>query len=83
MDKILTALCSLPFDRDAVIAKLPDDEKLRSSLLRLGIAEQTVIRRVLSSPFGDPNAYLCRGALISVRKEDAEVIMVFPEVSDE
>lgn len=76
-------LSELPFDIPAVITKLPDDNKLRFALLRLGISEQTIIRRLLSSPFGDPNTYICRGTLISIRNNDAGKISVITEVSDE
>lgn len=81
--KKMLRLSELPFDIPAVIIKLPEDDNLRFALLRFGISEQTTIRRILSSPFGDPNTYFCRDTLISIRNSDAGRIIVMAEVSDE
>ena len=42
----------------------------------LGISQGTEILCVMKSPLGDPVAYLIRGALIAIRKEDASNIIV-------
>ncbi len=41
----------------------------------LGIVQGTEIECVMKSPLGDPVAYLIRGALIAIRKEDSVNIL--------
>lgn len=48
----------------------------RRRFLDLGILPGTPITAALRSPSGDPTAYLIRGALIAVRKEQAALIRV-------
>ena len=49
-------------------------ERLR--LLDLGLVPGTRIRPELESPFGSPRAYLIRGTMIALRREQAEMILV-------
>lgn len=42
----------------------------------MGIIPGTLIKCVMKGPFGDPHAYLIRGALIAIRNSDAEKILV-------
>lgn len=44
-------------------------------MLDLGIIEGTKIEVLHRSPFGDPVAYLIRGTVIALRKEEARQIM--------
>ncbi len=74
-----SALCELPIGKKAVICSLPENDELRLALMRLGLCKQTEIQRVLSSPFGDPCAYLCRGTIISIRNSDSRNITVISE----
>ncbi len=48
----------------------------RRRLLDLGVVPGTVITSQFASPDGDPAAYLIRGALIALRKAQAELIQV-------
>ena len=48
----------------------------RRRLLDLGILSGTVISAELASPGGDPMAYRIRGALIALRKEQAQLIHI-------
>lgn len=50
----------------------------RRRFLDLGILPGTEIAAELRSPSGDPTAYRVRGALIALRKEQAELIRVRP-----
>lgn len=50
--------------------------ELRRRFLDLGIIEGTDIEVLYRSPFGNPTAYLIRGAVIAIRKEDCEGIVV-------
>lgn len=46
----------------------------RRRMMDLGIVPGTVIRAEAESPLGDPVAYRIRGALIALRREQAERI---------
>lgn len=52
------------------------DAALKQRFEDLGISQGTEILCVMKSPLGDPVAYLIRGALIAIRKEDASNILV-------
>jgi len=55
----------------------------RRRLLDLGIVPGTVVTAELRSPSGDPTAYRIRGAMIALRREQADLIHVErpPEVA--
>ncbi|MBE6900656.1 MAG: ferrous iron transport protein A [Ruminococcaceae bacterium] len=57
------------------ITKLLTKGELRQRLLDLGFVPGTKIECARISPFGDPKAFLIRGALIALRKEDSETIL--------
>jgi DtxR family Mn-dependent transcriptional regulator len=48
----------------------------RRRMLDLGIVPGTVVRAEMISPSGDPMAYRVRGALIALRREQAELVRV-------
>lgn len=50
--------------------------EMRRRFLDLGIIDGTNIEVLYRSPFGDPTAYLIRGAVIAIREEDSEKIQV-------
>lgn len=52
----------------------------RRRLLDLGVVPGTLITVSFTSPGGDPAAYLIRGALIALRRTQAELIQVEPQV---
>ena len=49
---------------------------IRRRLLDLGIVKGTPIVPILKSPSGDPTAFIIRGSVIALRKEDANLIVV-------
>lgn len=49
---------------------------IRRRLLDLGLIENTEIKVLQKSPFGDPVAYLIRGAVIALRDEITSNILV-------
>lgn len=59
-----------------VVEKLVSVGQDRRRMLDLGIVTGTKIEVVLRSYSGSPKAYLIRGALIALRDEDANKIMV-------
>lgn len=59
-----------------IIKKLEVEENIKRRLLDLGLIEGTLIKCVLKSPFGDPLAYLVRGTVVAIRKEDGKNVGV-------
>jgi DtxR family Mn-dependent transcriptional regulator len=55
----------------------------RKRLLDLGILPGTEVTPVLASPAGDPTAYRIRGALIALRREQADRIQIWPRTDRE
>lgn len=58
------------------VVNIDAEGELRRRFFDLGIIEGTQIDVMYRGPFGDPTAYLIRGALIAIRGEDGEKIKV-------
>lgn len=69
-------LCDMEVGNKAIIKKMTTNNSIKRRLQDLGLIEGTVVECVLKSPFKDPKAYLIRGALIAIRKEDCSNIEV-------
>ena len=65
----------LPGER-AVIGHLETKGDMRRRLLDIGLTENTVVECVGKSPLGDPSAYLIRGAVVAIRRDDCKKILV-------
>lgn len=59
-----------------VVKSLKSKGRDRRRMLDLGIVTGTEIEVILKSYSGSPKAYLIRGALIALRKEDANKVIV-------
>jgi len=59
-----------------IIKKINSKENIKRRLLDIGLIEGTKVECVLKSIFKDPLAYLIRGAVIAIRKEDSKDILV-------
>ncbi len=55
----------------------------RRRFMDLGILKGTVISAEFESPAGDPTAYMIRGAIIALRKEQADQIIISPHLEVE
>lgn len=75
IDKIVP-LNSVKIGESVKVKNLNSVGDIRRRMLDLGIVNNTKIKPVLKSPSGDPVAYEIRGAIIALRKEDADLIMV-------
>lgn len=60
----------------AVVKKLKSVGSMRRRLLDIGLINDTVVECVGKSPAGDPTAYMIRGAVIAIRKEDCRDIFI-------
>ena len=69
-------LCDMEIGNKAIIKKIVAKDNIKRRLLDIGLIEGTNVECVLKSPFNDPTAYLIRGAIIAIRKEDCNKIEV-------
>ena len=69
-------LCDMKTGTYATVIKLDTKGDLRRRLMDIGLVEGTLVECVRKSPAGDPTAYLIRGAVIALRKEDAKTVLV-------
>ena len=66
------SLSALPVGRTARVAEVRAGPAMRRRLLDIGLIPGTRVTCVARSPAGDPCAYLIRGALIALRRADAD-----------
>jgi ferrous iron transport protein A len=59
-----------------VVDRLTIEGEQRRRLLDLGLIPGTVIHAEFISPLGDPTSYRIRGALIALRNDQAQQILV-------
>lgn len=78
MSRIAVPLGKLKVGDKCIVEKLNSAGQERRRMLDLGIVAGTEIEVVLRSYSGSPMAYLIRGALIALRNEDANKILVAP-----
>lgn len=69
-------LSQLPLNKNGRIVKIECDEGIKRRLLDMGLVKGTNIVPILVSPSGDPRAFLVRGTIIAIRKEDAKNIKI-------
>lgn len=70
-------LAELPIGEKGCVASLTSVGNSRQRMLDLGLVPGTIIEAVLQSPSGGVTAYLIRGALIAIRREDAIKIVIY------
>lgn len=66
----------IPGER-AVIKELKNTGSIRRRLLDIGLIENTEVECVGVSPFGDPTAFLIRGAVIAIRSDESKNIIIY------
>ena len=60
----------------AVIQGITAKGDMRRRLRDVGFCNGTDVKCVMKSPLGDPSAYLVRGTLIALRREDSRSVIV-------
>ena len=60
----------------ATVSYIFDEEDMRQRLEDVGIVEGTQIKCLMKRPLGDPTAFLIRGSVIALRREDSKNIGV-------
>jgi len=76
------ALAEIPTGERAVVKKLLTIGSIRRRLQDIGLIEGTEVECLYKSPPGDPVAYLIRGAVIALRFEETEQIIVESSVAN-
>ena len=69
-------LNTLPRGGSAVVSSLTTSGAMRRRLMDIGLTPGTRVQALFHSCSGDPTAYLIRGAVIALRSEDAQTILV-------
>lgn len=69
-------LCDMKTGTCARVVRLDTQGYLRRRFMDIGLVEGTLVECLRKSPAGDPKAYLIRGAVIAIRKEDAATVFV-------
>ncbi|MCS1408775.1 MAG: Fe(2+) transport protein A [Verrucomicrobia subdivision 3 bacterium] len=72
-------LADLPTGHTAVIASLPSGVPSLTRLREMGVLPGTKILLVRRAPLGDPLEISVRGSLLSLRRQETELIEVHPE----
>lgn len=76
MDIIQSSLANIAIGRKARVTSLKCDGKTRRRMLDLGIIEGTEIEPLYKGLSGNTVAYLIRGAVIALRSDISEKIIV-------
>lgn len=72
----INSLNNLPTGHKCKVTQLAAEGPIRRRMLDLGLIKDTEVEALTTSPSGDPVAYLIRGAVIAIRKEDAANIYI-------
>ncbi len=67
-------LNELELNREGIIESVDCDSNIKRRLLDLGLVKGTKIVPILVSPSNDPRAFIVRGSIIAIRKEEAKKI---------
>lgn len=63
-------------DEKGKVLMINSKAEIRRRLLDMGLIPGTQVTCAFRSPWGDPTAYLIRGALVALRHDDADGILV-------
>lgn len=69
-------LLDLAPGQKGTVRRLQNTGSIRRRLLDIGLVENTIVEYIGTGPFGDPCAFLIRGAVIALREEDAKKILI-------
>ena len=69
-------LQSLAPGESGFVEKIDMKGGMRRRLMDLGLIEGTRVECVGAAPSGEPKAFFIRGAVIAIRKEDCEKIII-------
>lgn len=67
-------LAELPCGQIGHVVEVRGDRTFRRRLFELGLLPGTPVERTPQSPFGDPLSFRVRGAVLCLRRSDAQTI---------
>lgn len=73
---MLLSLADIPIGQKCRVKALTATGIIRRRLLDLGFVPGASVLVIRKAPFRDPTAYLIRGAMIALRREEASFIQV-------
>ncbi len=79
---VVNALCDMPTGKSARVVGVPGDGAMNRRLLDVGFTPGAAVTCLFQAPGGDPRAYLVRGAVIALRREDARAVQVEPALRE-
>ena len=68
----------LPGD-DGQVLVVQSAENIKRRFYEIGLIPKTIISCLASAPGGDPKAYRIRGAVIAIRREDSDGVVIHKE----
>lgn len=69
-------LDTLEMNEIGIVESIENVGSIRRRFLDIGLTPGCKVKCVLTSPSGNPSAYLIRGAIIAIRNEDASGILI-------
>lgn len=69
-------LCDMKTGETGRVSEVSEKSSIYRRLQDLGLIRGTLVECLIKSPLGDPTAYLIRGAVIALRREDAKFVTV-------
>lgn len=75
MEKKNIPLNELKVGQRGTVSQLLSDTSMRRRLQDIGLIEGTKVECIQKSPSGDPIAFLIRGAVIALRREDSSSVL--------
>ena len=76
MEKKNIPLNELKVGQRGTVSQLLSDTSMRRRLQDIGLIEGTKVECIQKSPSGDPIAFLIRGAVIALRREDSSSVLM-------
>lgn len=75
-EKLISTLDRIMPGQYGRVLSLSTAQPMRRRLLDIGFTDGTQVLCVMRSPLGDPTAYLVRGTLIALRREEAGTVNI-------
>lgn len=70
------SICALEPGQSGIVRQLLTTGTIRRRLQDIGMIQGTEVECLGRSPAGDPSAYRIRGAVIAIRSEDAQSVLI-------
>lgn len=67
-------LLSIKIGESATVKELKNSAEMKNRLMDMGLTPGTETKLLFSAPSGDPRAFLIRGAVVALRRQDCKKI---------